>query len=242
MDVPLVGSIFIWSLPWAPKGYLLCDGASVNISQYEQLYSLIGHTYGGNGTTTFKLPDLRGRFPRGVNNSSYEPGRIGGQETVKLTTNNVPGHTHPATFTPTTTIDTITIPSVRGSGAITASASIDVTPGNAGTLPANGTNTYYLTGGKIGNNNVGGFTTTAPSAGNTAGVTGIKVAVDSHAYHPYIPEQQVSTVMVTGGDVLVHPNNNDNNNPIDPFNIVPPYLELNFIIAYLGLSPTRPPA
>jgi len=231
MDEPLIGSIFIWPLSWVPQDFLLCNGASVPVGQYQKLFSLIGFAYGGNGTTMFNLPDLRGRFPSGLIIKNPGLGKTGGQETVKLTTNNVPRHTHPATFTPTRSkSELFTIHHGLDSGAITASASIDVTPGNAGTLPANGTNTYYLTGGKIGNNNIGGFTTTAPSSGNTAGVTGIKVAVNSADYRPNIPERKASPKTVTGGHVLVGPNTNPNK----PFDIVPPYLELNFIIAFDG--------
>lgn len=82
----------------APVGWLLCDGSVVNISAYEALYSLVGTVYGGNGTTTFGLPDLRGRLPVGQGDGPGLTPRVIGQsfgtEGVALTVPTMPGHTH----------------------------------------------------------------------------------------------------------------------------------------------------
>jgi microcystin-dependent protein len=61
-----IGSIILWPMTWAPKGWMLCDGRILQIGQYTYLYSLLGTYFGGNGTTTFALPDLRGRVPVGT--------------------------------------------------------------------------------------------------------------------------------------------------------------------------------
>ncbi len=239
MDAPFIGAIFIWAGSFAPQGYRFCDGSVMQVQQNAALFAILGTYYGGNGSTTFNLPDLRGRFPLCTNtsNSAYpiaQLGQVGGHATTTLGTNNLPAHSHTAAFTPTTGPQAVTIPAVTGSGAITASASIAVTPGNAGTLPVNGTNNYYLTGGKIGSSNVGGFTTTAPSTGNTAGATGVSVNVDSSTYQPAIPQQTVNINALNGGSVAV-----GNTGGNAPFDMHPPYQVLNFIIAIEGLFPPR---
>ncbi len=82
----------------APYGWMLCSGQTLNISTYSALYSLIGTTFGGNGTSTFNLPDLRGRVVIGIGQgtglSNYNLGNAGGVETVTLTANQIPSHSH----------------------------------------------------------------------------------------------------------------------------------------------------
>ncbi len=63
-----LGEIIIWSAPWLPQGFMWCNGAQLQVSQYQALFAIIGTTYGGNGTTTFALPDLRGVLPLGAAN------------------------------------------------------------------------------------------------------------------------------------------------------------------------------
>lgn len=94
MVEPFIGEIRLFGFGYAPQGWATCDGQLLNISQNQALYALIGTTYGGNGTTNFNLPDLRGRtmLHRG---SSYMEGREGGIETVALSaTSQLPAHTH----------------------------------------------------------------------------------------------------------------------------------------------------
>jgi microcystin-dependent protein len=101
---PFLGEIQMVAFPFAPVGFALCDGSLLPISQYPALYSLIGVTYGGDGVTTFALPDLRGRSPVSAGNGpGLEPvhlGQKGGSESVTLTTNQLPSHTHTATVQP----------------------------------------------------------------------------------------------------------------------------------------------
>jgi microcystin-dependent protein len=86
-----------------PKGWAFCDGQLLPISQNQALFALLGTTYGGNGQTTFALPDLRGRVPvhqgQGPGLSPYTIGQVAGVETVTLTAQQMPSHTHsqPAT-------------------------------------------------------------------------------------------------------------------------------------------------
>jgi microcystin-dependent protein len=78
---------------FAPAGWLLCQGQLLPIAENEALFSLIGTTYGGDGVTTFAVPDLRGRVPL-HQGASYALGQLGGEEQVTLTSNTVPGHPH----------------------------------------------------------------------------------------------------------------------------------------------------
>lgn len=92
-----VGQIDIVAFNFEPEGWAFCNGQLLSIAQDEALFNLIGTTYGGDGQTTFALPDLRGRMAihQGSNGeSSYSQGQQGGEETVTLTLNQIPGHTH----------------------------------------------------------------------------------------------------------------------------------------------------
>lgn len=95
MSDQYVGEIRMFSGDYAPQGWHFCDGTLLSINQYEVLYTLIGTTYGGDGVTTFKLPDLRGRVPIHTS-SNYQLGQSGGSETVTLVQSNLPAHTHVA--------------------------------------------------------------------------------------------------------------------------------------------------
>lgn len=91
--------IFAFAGNYNPRGWLLCFGQLMSISQNSALFSLVGTTYGGDGQTTFGLPDLRGRAPIGAGQApglqSYNLGQNGGTETVTLTIQNMPMHIHP---------------------------------------------------------------------------------------------------------------------------------------------------
>jgi len=95
-----IGEIRMFGGNFAPRGWALCNGQLLPISQYSALFSLLGTTYGGDGRTNFALPDLRGRVPihagQGPGLSSRQLGQRGGVETVTLTTQQMPAHTHTA--------------------------------------------------------------------------------------------------------------------------------------------------
>jgi microcystin-dependent protein len=96
MAEPYVGEIRLFSGNYAPAGWALCDGSLVAISDNETLYSLLGTIYGGDGQTTFGLPDLRGRVPIHQLPGTYTVGQMGGTESVTLTSQNLPTHSHSA--------------------------------------------------------------------------------------------------------------------------------------------------
>jgi microcystin-dependent protein len=98
MTNPYVGEIRMFGGNFPPSGWMLCQGQILAISEWETLFNLIGTTYGGDGTATFALPDLRGRVPVHLGNNgttNYAMGDKGGVETVTLTTNQIPIHNHP---------------------------------------------------------------------------------------------------------------------------------------------------
>jgi microcystin-dependent protein len=98
MADPFVAEIRIFPFGFAPPGWAFCDGQVMPISQNVALFSLLGTTYGGDGKSTFALPDLRGRAPmhpdQGPGLSPHGLGEKGGSETVALEQRHLPGHTH----------------------------------------------------------------------------------------------------------------------------------------------------
>jgi microcystin-dependent protein len=104
----MIGEIRMFAGNFAPRGWALCDGQLLPIAQNQALFSILGTTYGGNGITTFALPDLRGRVPlhagTGPGLSSKTLGQSGGTETVTLTTAQMPAHTHSAQINADSTV------------------------------------------------------------------------------------------------------------------------------------------
>jgi microcystin-dependent protein len=130
MSNPYIGEIRLFGGNFAPQGWAFCNGSLVPISEFEALFNLIGTTYGGDGQTTFALPDLRGRVPvhqgtgpGGLSNRVI--GEMGGVESVTLNSNQLPahGHTLNATTTPATSAATV--------GGLTAASATTLFYGSA---------------------------------------------------------------------------------------------------------------
>lgn len=217
MDTYL-GQIYFWPLPWAPRGYLLCQGQLLPIAQNQALFSLLGTTYGGNGVTTFALPDLRGRTM--VHQSGNAPlGATAGTENVTLTAANLPAHSHTVTNGNGSFGFSGNLPNLPATGSLPAStaAATSKTPG-ASVVPAKSAdwsavgvdnNIYGTPDGSatlpVNINIPGGQTltvTSAPTVGTAAGSSGN-----------------------TGGN--------------QPHNNMQPYLVVNYIIATQGIFPSR---
>jgi microcystin-dependent protein len=98
---PFVAEIRIFPFNFAPKGWAFCDGQLLPLSQNTALFSLLGTTYGGDGKSTFALPDLQGRAPmhprQGPGLSLHDLGETGGTETVSLLQSEIPAHSHALT-------------------------------------------------------------------------------------------------------------------------------------------------
>jgi microcystin-dependent protein len=98
MSQPYVGEIRMFGGNFAPAGWMFCEGQLLPISENETLFNLIGTTYGGDGQETFALPDLRGRLPlhQGTGGGfTYQLAETGGVESVTLTVQQIPIHSHP---------------------------------------------------------------------------------------------------------------------------------------------------
>lgn len=98
MSEPFIGEIRMFAGPYAPQGFANCDGQILSIAQNAALFSILGTTYGGNGSSNFALPDLRGRHAmhagEGPGLSNRSMGSKGGVELVSLSSNQIPSHTH----------------------------------------------------------------------------------------------------------------------------------------------------
>ena len=93
MAQPYVGELRMFAGNFAPAGWMFCEGQLLPISEYETLFNLIGTTYGGDGQSTFALPDLRGRIPLHFGNG-FTLAETGGVETITLTVSQIPAHSH----------------------------------------------------------------------------------------------------------------------------------------------------
>lgn len=237
---PMLGMIFMVPWNWAPNNFQLCQGQTIPLQQYEALYSLMGTVFGGNGSTTFMLPNLQGRAPVGTGHAPsgtyYTLAAFGGTETTTLGLNNMPAHNHGASFTPVLGQQVVTIPGTTGNLGVTASLPLGT--GNTGSAtPAAGNN--YLNGvsGNVSINATtsrtvaftGPFTSTEPAAGAslpaTTSVTG----------NPSTPPSTVTINAVTNGAVAVGVTGASL-----PFSTMQPFLAMSFVIAMNGLYPDRP--
>lgn len=163
---PFLGQIILFGGNFAPRGWAACNGQLLSIAQNSALFSILGTTYGGDGMTTFGLPDLRGRAPIGWGNgpglSPVQLGEMSGTETTTLTAANLPSHTHPATQNlqvaqgassnggDTDTPNPGAVPAAAGGSAIYSHSTPDTT-----LLPAHATGTITVgpTGGNAPVNN-----------------------------------------------------------------------------------------
>jgi microcystin-dependent protein len=115
---PYLAQIFMFGGGYAPRNYSYCDGSILPISEFQGLFSLLGTTYGGDGRTSFGLPNLKGRMPISSGNGpglpSYPRGQMEGSFRTQLSTDNMPSHSHEATLTLSETIGGSTIPIANG--------------------------------------------------------------------------------------------------------------------------------
>lgn len=226
---PMIGMVYIVGFNWAPLYFSICQGQILQVSQNAALFSLLGTTYGGNGQTTFALPNLQGRVPLGYGraqtNTTYPIGTVVGAESTTLTQANMPTHTHGAAFTPTTGPQSVTIPATTGNLQVgvavnaTSNAAANGTPSTANNMLS----TVAPAGPRI-----YGPTATAnlvPLGGVSASVTGTASTAAN----------TVNIQTVTGGNVAVSPAGGS-----AAFNNLQPSLALNFIIALQGIYPSRP--
>lgn len=211
MSDPYLGEIRMVGFPFAPYGWALCNGQTLPISQNQALFSLLGTTYGGNGTSTFQLPDLQGRMPlhagSGLGLPTYQVGEKGGNASVTLQQGQMPMHTHQATFTP--------------SGSSSLQVNVAIQAGN-GIAPATAPATPYLaavSSTPFGSHAGVNLYASGPGTGTPATLGGVSATVSGSS----------------GGGTVA---NAMAGNSL-PVEIEPPYLAVYFIIALQGIFPTR---
>jgi len=209
---PFVGEINYVAFNFAPEGWLQCNGQTLPINQYNALYSLIGTTYGGNGSTTFALPDMRGRVPvhqgQHPGGSVFTMGQTNGAENVTLTINNMPAHNHPATATSTST-------SSVAPGA-TATSALKAVNSDADQKNASGNSLANAKGLNSADS------ATAPNVSMNA--ASIETTLNG-----------LNIVTTTSTNVSIGSAGNS-----QPFSIMQPYTVVNCIIAWQGVYPSRP--
>ncbi|WP_298236019.1 phage tail protein [uncultured Azohydromonas sp.] len=238
---PYLGQICTFAFSFCPQGWLPADGRQMQISSNQPLYSLLGTMFGGNGTTYFNLPDLRGRVVVGTGQyaGSYQSfvvnlGQKLGQEAVVLTANQAPAHTHPVTFAP---------------NALTGNASLSLSGASiSGQTITGSITTQALNGDNPAAGGVNVPTTTA----NTVGKSGANLQF----YPPGTNKIAVPTshdLAVSGGTVGGNASgtiglpaaattiNTGANTPASaPVTVLPPSLGMTQCIAVTGMYPMRP--
>lgn len=209
-----IGTILPWPMNWAPVGWALCQGQSMPIAQNQALFALLGIQFGGNGTSNFNLPDLRGRVPLGMGTypttppTTYIVGQTGGSATTTLTVNNLPTHSHASS------ISTAGL-TCAASGNFTIQATS--TAGNVGKPD---TDSYLAQVNKVGAtaintyNNVSTVTKDVQMPGGTVNVSG-----------------------TVSGTAAVSIGNTGSGTAVSN---IQPYMVLNYIIATEGIFPSRP--
>jgi microcystin-dependent protein len=173
MSEPFLGEIIMFAGNFAPRGWALCNGQLLSVSQNSALFAILGTTYGGNGQTTFALPNLQGRVPvhqgQSPGTSQYTLGEVSGTESVTLTINELPAHNHTVALSGTGNVSVAlgassangnapvpgptTVPAKVASG-LNALNAYSTTAPDTTLLPVNTTTTVNVSGntGVVGNN------------------------------------------------------------------------------------------
>lgn len=161
-----MGQIQTFGFNFAPRGWQLCQGQTLSISQNSALFALLGTTYGGNGVQTFQLPNLQGRMAIGQGNGAgLTPrviGEVSGTENVTILISNMPAHTHIATFTP------------GGGGGITATLNASTQAATQSVPGTSGANTLAAPGYTL-NRNVTAVQAYVADPSPTVALTGLSV-------------------------------------------------------------------
>jgi len=207
-----LSEILIMSNTFVPYGFLSANGSTLTLSQYSALYSLMGVTFGGNGSTNFMIPDLCGRVPMGMGLSqrdriyNYTEGEYGGVANTTITSNQLPAHSHAATFTPTGTVPT----------PVTVTIGVNSDAASTTTV-ANPKNNVIAKGVDNSNNPLKNFSTAGATAGSLLG--GVTVTGGGG---------------LTGGTV-----ENSIAGLSQPLSLMQPYVVINYILCVSGIYPDR---
>lgn len=235
---PLIGSVCFTAADFCPLGFVQANGQLLPLNGNQALYSLVGTRYGGDGKTTFGVPDLRARSVVGVGKSPEQAASIAlaqkiGAQQLTLISSQVPlvTHTHAATFVPTYSGVTANIPATPSTLAVTSALNMKMTQG-VGSPPAN-TNGYYLGLGGSGNQQAPIY---VPGTSTAATVTlgGLDVNLTGAAG---TAATTATFKAVSGGTVT---NAYAGSTAANPVSTQSPALGLTACIAANGIYPDRP--
>ncbi|HEU4581515.1 MAG TPA: tail fiber protein [Polyangiaceae bacterium] len=223
---PFLGQLITVPYNFAPRDWAFCTGQIMPIAQNAALFSLLGTTYGGNGQSTFGIPNLAGRVAVGAQGSSFTLGELGGASSVTLTNAQLPAHNHPATFTSTTQPAPVNV-------TVTGDISLPVTAsGQLSAVAAAGQDNDPQS-----NWTVGAMTGTAKLYAPTTAGTAVPLAAISSTGTASGTLNNPASGNVTvpvSGNVAVGITGNSM-----PIAIMPPYIALNTVIALTGVFPSR---
>lgn len=212
-----MGTIKLFAGNFAPSGFFTCEGQTLAINQYQVLFSILGTTYGGDGVSTFKLPDLRGAFPTQCSNiggshpgGTYSYGQVGGTQATTITAANMPPHTH--------TI--IKGPGSNLSGNLTVNTALQASTSD-------------------------GQNATPSSTNNVLGKTVDTNGADApNLYTNATPNQSLAGISSTVNNTLTFDPTGLTLSPWgngpQPIPTVPNYVAMQYIICYEGIYPSRP--
>lgn len=227
-----IGTILPWAVDYAPQDWLLCQGQLLPVAQYQALFSLLGTKYGGDGVSTFALPNLKARFPMGVNptDANKQLGKyVDGPMQATITTSNVPAHNHTVVSTATSNGGSMTIPMSLDIGIPVNTDSYPnpmPTPATYTNSPTN--NNCTLATGKTGNN------------ATTTNIYTTNGATTNATLKPFNVQKSI-TATVPNPTVTVSSTCNTSGIAISQAPVQIPYICLNYIIcASNGLWPPRP--
>ncbi len=179
---------------FAPRSFMFCQGQTLSIAQNSALFSLLGTTYGGNGQTTFALPNLASRVPIGTGQapgfSNYTLGQLSGTEHVTILSNNMPAHVHPQNLTSTSTSSQAGTATEAAGDAITPLNNYLALSPKIGSGPnATQLKTYATAGAPVSLG--GGAITTNTTTSGTTGITGGNVPIS--IMQPYLAMNYIIT-------------------------------------------------
>ncbi len=195
---PMLGQVCVFGFTYCPQGFLPADGRLLQINQNQALYSLYGTNYGGDGRSTFGVPDLRGRaiVGTGVNPASgvnVQIGQMRGSEQVTLNVNQMPAHTHAAAFT----APSVTQPTVNVTVNAKQSAATVGTPAAGVQMGDTGRSFMYAASGATGNNvPMGGVTATASGTALSGGSV-VNAPAGANAPVPTLPPELGMTACIS---------------------------------------------
>jgi microcystin-dependent protein len=224
-----VGTIMAVGFDFAPRGWSTCAGQLLPIQQTQVLFALLGVTFGGNGQTTFGLPDLRGRMVRGTGQgpgmSNVARGESEGAESVALTLNQLPMHNHLAAFTSTTSGTSSVTLTQPFTGAVEVAGTFQATDGPAtADIPQGG----YTLG------DVNGTSTRIYASSSTGTAVAIGAVTATGTVSGNLTAPGTLTLPAITGTVAVGAAGAG-----QPTSILSPYLGLTTVIALQGLFPSR---